>query len=185
MGTRGLIGYRINDTVVAQYQQYDSYPSGVGNDFLRDVRELVQDRSRVLELIYDIHVIHDADAKVPADVRMVLEANGYTDNPNNYKPEDMTWYFALRNNQGELKKTLESGYIINDPDFANDALFCEWAYIWDLIRMEVHVYKGYEPQYAIVVENPIPFGALHHVGRFKDIDLPTHFDDNQFSPPEE
>ncbi len=183
MGTRGLIGYRIGDTTVAQYQQYDSYPSGVGDDFLRDVRELVQDRSRVLELIYDIHIIHDTDAKVPADVRMVLEANGYTDNPNKHKPEDITWYWALRKNQGQLKKTLESGYIINSPDFANDALFCEWAYIWDLIRMEVHVYSGYSR--SKVVDDPIPFGKLHHVGRFKENELPDGFTDNQFDAPEE
>lgn len=185
MGTRGLIGYRINDKVTAQYQQYDSYPSGVGNDFLRDVRELVQDRAKVLELIFDIHVIHDSDAPVPVDVQLVLAANGYTDNPNNYTPEKMTWYFALRNTQGELKKTLESGYILSDEEFANDSLFCEWAYIWDLIRMEVHVYKGFERRYANVVDDPIPFGKLHHVGRFKDIDLPEYFDETQFSPPEE
>ena len=183
MGTRGLIGYRIGDTTVAQYQQYDSYPDGVGNDFLRDVRELVQDRGRVLELIYDIHVVHDADAKPPRDVLLTLQAAGTMENPNRYALDDITWYWALRNNQGELKKTLESGYIINSPDFADDALFCEWAYIWDLIRMEVHVYSGYSG--SKVVDNPIPFGKLQHVGRFAENDLPVCFTHNQFNPPEE
>ena len=54
------------------------------------------------------------------------------------------WYSILRDNQGDVLKTLEAGVMHDDAAFAADSLFCEWAYVVDLDRAVFDVYRGFQ-----------------------------------------
>ena len=60
------------------------------------------------------------------------------------------WYSLLRDTQGRLEayRDTDLPFMIDNKDFMQDSLFCEWAYIYNLDKGILEVYKGFqqEPQ---------------------------------------
>ena len=54
------------------------------------------------------------------------------------------WYAYLRDYQGNLKGYLELGLFPNNPEFLEDSLFCEYAYLVNLDTSRVEYYKGFQ-----------------------------------------
>ena len=146
MGTRNLIcvveggKYR-----VAQYGQWDGYPSGQGmgvlnflrnngtkslQDGLRWCRWLTQceERKRWAEFGVDI----DANSFVKMDIADRF----YNRYPELSRDTGSKILHIVANADAPL-------VLSNEHDFAYDSLFCEWAYVIDLDKRTFEVYEGF------------------------------------------
>lgn len=163
MGTRHLIAVALNGKYkVAQYGQWDGYPSGQGKtvlEFLRTV-DLVAFREKIKATRWltkaDIakvnktanwpaaypHLSRDAGAKI---LQMVMAA----DEP-------------LR--------------LQNSISFAGDGLFCEWAYVVDFDKMALEVFSGFHKE-PTPPESRFPSGAdwLSHSDGYAPVRLVATF----------
>lgn len=153
MGTRHLIGVVADgDFRVAQYGQWDGYPSGQGVDVLKFVRE-PKALAALRENIGKVRWITDED-KAAADAKWrdvgadpedgwvtMGQADEFYADPR-FKPlsrdvsADVLWMIA--------EDKVE--FLRDERDFALDSLFCEWAYVVDLDTDKLEVYKGFNKE---------------------------------------
>lgn len=161
MGTRGLTGFVVNNSVKAAYQQYDSYPEGVGTDVLEYCQVLANPLLRDIAAHKAANLIEvDEQDKVPADLLKRFEEQGLFENPNNLSTANVDYYWGLHKCQGLPGKILDSGYIAQHADFGQDSLFCEWAYLINFDDGTLEVYKGYQTEphtggrWSDIVKNP-------------------------------
>ena len=151
MGTRHLIAVQANNEYkIAQYGQWDGYPSGQGATVLSFLsnQENIQ---RLRDSITRIRFL-DFDGQ---DKKLMEEYN-------NNCP---TWSSDTDNRTAEQKRLHEDFWsrdigadiltnvinssdeeilLINEIDFAKDSLFCEWAYVVDLDACTLEVYTGFQ-----------------------------------------
>ena len=117
IGTRSLtIVCQYGEYKVAQYGQWDGYPSGIGVQILKFLKCI------------DYHAFGKAIENVSFYTEEELDRT--------YPSND---YGA-----GILKKILFDGLkkVRNDILFAANSLFCEWAYVIDLSEHTFEVYSG-------------------------------------------
>lgn len=143
MGTRGSWGFRIDGKDKLTYNHYDSYPSGLGeiikkfiaNHSIKELREIAT------------KIILVSNAKKPTK-EQIKECEKYADT--GVSTGSLTeWYVLLRNAQGEPEAYANDlRYMISNPNFIKDSLFCEWAYIINLDTEKLEIYTGprEEPQ---------------------------------------
>lgn len=129
MGTRHLIMViKDQTTKVAQYGQWDGYPSGQGFmilDFFRN-NDLEKFRSQLDK----VHWITEEKNKEVDDFNKSL--SGW----DSYKLFNEK-YPELSRDTGSgildiIMKTEKELYLIDNSDFIKDAIFCEWSYIINL-----------------------------------------------------
>lgn len=157
MGTRNLTAVILNGEVkVAQYGQWDGYPTGQGYTcslFIRDKLMTVEGLEKFKKAVSECTFVDDknyrelwAEVGVPAD--------------RNHATSDEAEQFHAKNPQfsrdhgaGVLGLILDNGArkLKNSWDFAADSLFCEWAYVFDLDNQVLEVYKGFN-------KSPVPEG---------------------------
>lgn len=160
MGTRGAIGFVLDEKWYVTYNHFDSYPSYLGMNVLEfcksvDDWEVLKKRVRNLTLV-------DEDIPVPADLVEKYSCYGQTDMGGVRIAAGTleNWYNLLRQIQGV--QTLHEIYVgnlehmIDNHLFMGDSLFCEWAYIIDLDEMGLRVYKGFNKD----APNPYKFNFL-------------------------
>lgn len=150
MGTRNLTCvFKDGEYKVAQYGQWDGYPSGVGADILTFLHEWVN------ELEYEL-----------VNVEWITEAERNATWENYERDGDMVemgeyekWseeYPELSRDTGgkilarirefspsERKPKLK---LENSLSFAADSLFCEWAYVVDYDKGTFEVYEGFNKE---------------------------------------
>ena len=122
MGTRGAYGFTYTDpktkeTIIkVQYCHFDTYPSGLGKDFIEAVYETLWNEE-VVNRIKNIKLLEDTE-----------------DN-----------YFKLRDYQGDVKALLKGDIdeMIDNKEFLYDSLFCEYAYIFNLDCNVLEFYIGF------------------------------------------
>lgn len=139
MGTRGLVGFRVDETDYLSYQQYDSYPSGVGQQVLDELKGLLGEQ-QVAELkdhVRSIRLVSSDDEPNDEEREQYMQ---YWENVSNGKD----WYSFLRECQGHIAMWLKAGVMIDSKNFIKDSLFCEWAYIVNLDTLKLEVYKGFQ-----------------------------------------
>lgn len=157
MGTRGLTGYAVDGQTVAAYQQYDSYPSGVGVQVLAAARAIAQDTDRFTALARNIRKVDESANATPEDREKFAQ---YADSRVSTGTD---YYSLLRNLQGDLLGYLNAGIIPENTGFAQDSLFCEWAYIVDMDARTFEVYEGFqteqhsEGRFATTEEPELPY----------------------------
>lgn len=152
MGTRHLITVYLNgEYKVAQYGQWDGYPSGQGVDILNFLRNCNIEKFK--ESLQNVKWITHDEIK-----RRWREYGHNIDEGDGFVSCDLADRFDKR--YPELSrdtgaKILNIIYgstntvkIKNSLDFANDSLFCEFAYCIDLDKMTFEVFEGFN-------ENPI------------------------------
>lgn len=141
MGTRNLtIVVSNNKTKVAQYGQWDGYPSGQGMTALSFLRraDLKQFKKQVDKLEFfnktEIEKIDKNESweKYPylsrdlgAEILNVIHLGQY----------------KTHGAKSPIKVGIQK--LINQEDFVKDSLFCEWAYVIDLDKNTFEVYKGF------------------------------------------
>jgi hypothetical protein len=159
MGTRNLTCVVLDgEFKVAQYGQWDGYPSGQGStilDFLRadldentlksKVRALTGIKSDILH-----KQVHDAIEKALAEASEEdrADARKYLAIENAAASEISDKYSTWDRNIGAdillmIQEHTSPMTVVLDTEFASDSLFCEWCYVVDLDKRTFEVYSGF------------------------------------------
>jgi hypothetical protein len=146
MGTRNLTMVISNGkTKVAQYGQWDGYPSGQGKTVLEFLKSAdLEVFKKKLELVR---------FATPEDERGVddyLEKIGCKDGWMNGGQAIMyhnQYPLLTRDNGAKILQMLYDNkkpvFIVDSSDFTNESLMCEWAYVLDLDNGILEVYSGF------------------------------------------
>lgn len=145
MGTRHLIAVIVDgQPKMAQYGQWDGYPSGQGQnivDFLRSADlDLFTAHMRAAHIETEdernaryTEAGHDGGQWVRSDVSERIRER---------------WPHLTRDSGAEtlpyILATAEPVLQGSEWEFGNDSLFCEWAYVVDLDERVFEVYKGFQ-----------------------------------------
>lgn len=144
MGTRGFVGVAVNGEVKIAYQQFDSYPAGVGIETLSWLRRAVDSPAALRHLATKMRVVDDSTPVTPEDIKN-YDHLANTDVSTGQLTE---WYVLLREQQGQIGKMLAEGIMLAaGADWPLDSLFCEWGYLVDLDGDGwFDVYRGFQQQ---------------------------------------
>ena len=145
MGTRNLTMVISNSkTKVAQYGQWDGYPSGQGSDILAFLKET--DLEKFKKKINKVKWLTKKQC-------LEIEKDKDWDIKHPYLSRDCAGQIlkAIMNGEIEVndypngKKTVKVNVIglVDKSSFAGDSLFCEWAYVVDLDKNTFEVYQGF------------------------------------------
>lgn len=139
MGTRGAFGFRLNGEDKVTYNHFDSYPSGLGKDLLKELsgqtyESLVATAKRI--------TLVNSDSKPTEE--QIASLKKYANTGVSSKQLD-EWYVLLRETQGTLAPWLSGDLpvMIDSHRFLADSLFCEYAYIVNLDGKCFEVYHGF------------------------------------------
>ena len=147
MGTRHLIAICIDGKYpIAQYGQFDGYPEGAGVDILNILRTISladlkagalaavpYTEENLREVYIDLGIDPDSQWISMEDSRKVNEAHPQLDR---CMSSDIIKFVA--NNGGTSPFP-----VLHDLEFAQDSMFCEWAYVIDFDRNTFEVYRGF------------------------------------------
>lgn len=157
MGTRHLTCVFSNDKMrVAQYGQFDGYPDGAG----RNICDFIQsnDMNAFSSKIEKVTQISEEDLKKihsnfsSNDGWMTLEES------NRFAAQHPEFHRNTGSDILSLIMKSEEGLRVNlATDFANDSLFCEYAYVVNLDTNMLEFYKGFQKE-------------VHSRGRFASSD---------------
>lgn len=150
MGTRNLtMVIKGGKPVVAQYGQWDGYPSGQGATILTFLRR----RKKIDALLFKVdsgrvRFINKADEEHSAKVLKALGCEDGWMNDAQAKMYNATFPFLSRDHGGkildEIAGTMEKEIVLSDSSsFAGDSLSCEWAYVVDFDKRILEVYSGF------------------------------------------
>ena len=138
MGTRGAIGFYKDGVDKITYNHFDSYPRVLGNG----VKDFVLKYEKDLDKIFESIILVDADSKTTVEQKK--DCLKYADlSVSEQSPDD--WYCLTRKAQGDLEAYAKGlKYMIDNKDFLEDSLFCEWAYIINLDKRVLEIYVGFQ-----------------------------------------
>jgi hypothetical protein len=150
MGTRNLTMVISNgETKVAQYGQWDGYPSGNGVivlDFLTKTN--LDDFKKKLNKV--IFVNGNKEKEIQNWLKSIGCENGWmTGEQSNLYQEK--YPYLTRDNGANILQMIMDGeeddiWVTDSTDFAGDSLFCEWAYLVDLDKNVLEVYEGFNKE---------------------------------------
>jgi len=143
MGTRNLTAvYSDGQYKIAQYGQWDGYPSGQGITVLRFMHKIMDNG-----LIDDFRkVIRKTKFFTEREIERIDERihNRKLKNWQDIYPE------LSRDTGAEILDLVYSSRaskkLHNSIEFAADSVFCEWAWVIDLDRMTFEGYKGFNKE---------------------------------------
>ena len=182
MGTRNLtMVIHEGKTKVAQYGQWDGYPSGQGATCLEFLRNA--DLEKFKEKLRLVRFQTEDDGK---ELDNFLDGigckDGWMDADQAEKYHKKYPMLTRDNGAGILKLIYENDkevFLVDSSDFAMDSLFCEWAYVIDLDNEQLEVYSGFNQKELDASErfySSTPDGEYYGVGLVKKYsfkELPT------------
>lgn len=120
MGTRGLIGFKVDGKYSGYYNQYDSYPEGMGFDIVEFIKNRLLTKDNV-----------DTMKRMVSNLE-VVDSN---DDPTlqGSKCLDAIFDCKLR-------------HMFDDIEFIKDSLFCEYAYFLNFDNNTLDIYDGFQKQ---------------------------------------
>lgn len=154
MGTRGILGIRIDGIDKLAYNHFDSYPESLGEKTVSDIQRLLVSPGieALREQARALRVVDKNSKPSAADVELLAP---YTDlGVSRQSTQD--WYCLTRELQGDLAKTLQTGVLIDSADFIADSLFCEYAYVVNFDENVFECYRGFQTE-------------KHSQGRYADL----------------
>jgi len=191
MGTRNLICvFADGEYKVAQYGQWDGYPSGQGAGILEFLRGV----GNIKKLKDKLPAVRFVDGEKDKEFIDAYEAAApeWSSDPDNRTPEQKRWFktYVSRNLGSEILTNIANSddteiLLRNSINFAGDSLFCEYAYVVDLDKETFEVFEGCnkEPiagteRFAFTpVDNPdhrdTQYYQVRHVHTFQLSDLPS------------
>lgn len=147
MGTRHLIAVQLDgEYKIAQYGQWDGYPSGQGLNVLNFLQaaNLAVFREKLRKLKWATsEQINNAWIRAGAKPGSDLVSVSVGEKLEKANPE------LSRNTGARIldivsESTSPEGLLMqNNIGFAQDSLFCEWAYVVDMDKNTLEVYKGF------------------------------------------
>lgn len=153
MGTSACWGVRVDGQDKLSYCHYEGYPSGLGVDLALGVHlaeQIVAQRGEPdgLEAWKDqarsLRLVNQDDQPSEAD-KLHMQHHGCVDLQVGERSLD-DWYCLTRHLQGQLQRTLEVGVMLDEHEFINDGLCCEWAYVVNLDKGVLEVYMGLQSE---------------------------------------
>jgi hypothetical protein len=147
MGTRNLTMV-ISDgkPIVAQYGQWDGYPSGQGTTCLEFLKAHKPDE--IKKTFKNVKFINKRKQKeIDTFLNSIGCKDGWMDMDQAGKYH-AAYPFLTRDNGANILNLLfeskeRTKWINDNSEFAADGLFCEWAYVIDLDKGTFEVYKGF------------------------------------------
>lgn len=144
MGTRNLTCVFVNgEYKVAQYGQWDGYPSGSGVEVLDFCRSM--NLGKFLESLKNCYWISEEENKSRWS-ECGANDSGWVNSEVSAKHNQL----YPENSRDTGSEILEIVYnsekkigLVNSIDFAKDSLFCEWAYIIDLDKNKLECFEGF------------------------------------------
>lgn len=140
MGTRNLTIVKHNgEYKVAQYGQWDGYPSGQGVTVLEFVHKLNTINAR-MEFARKVDSVQVASAEYLSEIDRRVENGEIKDWRELYPELSRDTCAEILNMIMERPPGLK---LQDDINFAADSLFCEWAYVIDLDEDVFEAYVGF------------------------------------------
>ena len=146
MGTRHLICVVSNgEYKVAQYGQWDGYPSGQGSSILRFLQsdQLAAFKESLPKCSW---ISEDDIAKYWSEFGVNIRENSSVSYEIYNKFSEKHPQLS-RDTGADVLKVIASApngvKLRNDYDFSRDSLFCEWAYVIDFDKNTFEVYQGF------------------------------------------
>lgn len=189
MGTRNLTMVISGEkTRIAQYGQWDGYPSGQGSvalDFLKNC-----DINKFKEQLERCRFIESSKRK-QTELENFMKKIGAPDGW--MTGEQASQYhkkypFLTRDNGASILNLIyeaegtDNLWLHDSSDFASDSLFCEWAYVIDLDKNTFEVYEGFNTQ---PLEEGQRFKDLKCEGGYKPVRMVKSYDINNLPTTEE
>lgn len=184
MGTRNLIAVqKDNSYKVAQYCQWDGYPTGQGHTILKFFAEndLETFRAKVSNCFYGTQEQLD-EAYAP-----YTDGNGWMTMEQSNAFQKSEFAHLSRDTGADILNHIMKAegplMLVDQIDFAKDSLFCEYAYVIDLNRNVLEVYQGFnkeplEPgERFYSEENRDGYYPVKLFKEFSLFDLPESFED--------
>ena len=147
MSTSGLYGFRLGGVDKVTYNHCDSYPDGLGKDFVKFCRKYTIDELK--DFFGNIRLIEKNEVVTPKDVAY-CESNRWNDYSVGSRKSD-DWYCLTHELQGNFReyiRCINNGlkvYMINNINFIK--LFtCEYAYIMNLDNETLEFWVGYQKE---------------------------------------
>ena len=178
MGTRGAIGFRINEEDKISYNHSDSYPTSLGVKVMEFVKATPDEDMR--KMAKRIKMVKQDKKPTKKQIQTCMKAGVVNLGVSEGSEQD--WYCLLRNAQGDLG-AYARGYMIDSHRFLKDSLFCEWGFILNVDTKELEIYRGFnktaggpgryaggEPDqgyYGVSLFRVLPFKAIREL---EDID---------------
>lgn len=144
MGTRNLIAVQLGgEYKIAQYGQWDGYPSGQGKDILNflESADIVKFKEKVAKCTF----LSKEDME---------EIDKWIDDNNAQYSWQKKWPHLSRDAGADILGMVyeaENGLALkNSISFGRDSLFCEYAYVIDLDAGQLEVFTGFvkDPKHA-------------------------------------
>lgn len=147
MGTRHIIAVQSKgDYKIAQYGQWDGYPSGQGVSVLA----FLKDEKKVQKLKKNLAKTRFLDEK-KKDKAFLAAYNKNATQTDNRTPEQIHWFntYMTRNLGAKILTSVANSkdkeiLLRNELPFVADSLFCEWAYVIDFDAGTFEVYHGFQ-----------------------------------------
>ena len=146
MGTRHLIAVKADgEYKIAQYGQWDGYPSGQGStavEFLRNKtsREKLRKALKHCTFVTDEQIQKYAKDMGLGDWMTMEEADRWNAAHPFFSRDHGASVLSMVAKTAKPKHPVE---LRNSLQFAADSLFCEWAYVVDFDTNTFEVYKGF------------------------------------------
>lgn len=154
MGTRHLTAVYIDgEYKIAQYGQWDGYPSGQGMTALDFAKTIAHpsDRAAFAENVRKCRWITQEETERRNGLIQSGEVKNWT----------KEWPELSRDTGAEILtivRNSDDGIALrNDLDFAADSLFCEWAWLIDLDAGTFEGYKGFNTDNPLTEEDRFYF----------------------------
>jgi hypothetical protein len=145
MGTRGSVGFIVEDKPYLNYNHYDSYPDGLGEDVLDFITKVNKEQGWNKFKENAKNVI-ELKGKRITDPEIIERYKKYADlGVSEQTYEDP--YCLFRNIQGSWMNEIYIGELQHytfDNGFIKDSLFCEYAYVINLDTMKLEFYDGFQ-----------------------------------------
>jgi hypothetical protein len=147
MGTRNLTMVIANGkTKVAQYGQWDGYPEGQGKTALEFL--ISTDIDAFKKKLESVQFAGEKEQKESDEFAASI---GSTDGWMTMEQSELynkKYPLFTRDNGAKILEMImednsETIFVNDNTEFAEDSLFCEWAYVIDLDKNTFEVYKGF------------------------------------------
>jgi len=135
MGTRGIMGFRVDGTDRLIYNHWDSGPSWLGGNVVKFLRGCDLDAVRE-----QVRALRDVGGTEPT----AEDRKQFAHLTDNRVSTGADWYALIRQTQGDPAATLECGVFEGSNSFMADSLFCEYAYVINLDANVFEVYRGFQ-----------------------------------------
>lgn len=143
MGTRGVLGIKKRGEIKCNYNHYDSYfKGGLGEDIVKTLNNIPKEtRGKELSEVFDnIVLLNEEDIPTDEIIEYCKKWNVCDFSVSSRSEKD--YYCLLRNTQGNLDIYLKGfKYMLDDRNFLNDNLFCEYGYIINLDENTLDIYR--------------------------------------------